>query len=33
VAPQVRLYENPWLVKVVVTAIWASSKMAFGLLL
>lgn len=29
----VRLYDNPWLVRVVVSAIWASSKMAFGLLL
>jgi hypothetical protein len=29
----VQLYEHPWLVRVAVSAIWASSKMALGVLM
>jgi hypothetical protein len=28
-----QLYEHPWLVRAVVAGVWASSKMAFGVLL
>lgn len=27
-----QLYEHPWLVRAVVAGVWASSKMAFGVL-